>query len=141
MTATRDWMVKGHGEQGNVESLYDFTDAYAGGGGLRSNAEDLLIFIAANTGPPESRLEESMRNAHKTQTSLGTRLRIGLNWMVGEARDEKMIFHSGNSGGFVCFIGFDPNNGVGAVVLINSRNGSAERLGRHLIKPGLFPWR
>ncbi len=82
-----------------------------------------------------------MRDAQKTQRSAQSGFDMGLNWMVGEDRDEKMIIHSGDSGGFVCFIGFDPNNGVGAVVLINSRNGSAARLGRHLIKPGLFPWR
>ncbi len=60
---------------------------------------------------------------------------------MGEARDQKMIMHTGDSGGFICFIGFDPNKGVGAVVLINFESGSARDLGMHLINPGRFPWR
>ena len=139
----RAWMVKGHNRDGEVVPLYD-APAIPGAGALRSNAEDLLKFVAANVVPPESRLAHAMRESHKVQKRLSERLAVGLAWQVATNGDQTTILHAGGTGGFQSFIGFDPNKRVGAVVLINTKAGErhdAQNIGMHLINPSRIPLR
>jgi len=128
-----DWMVEGHNQQGEVVPLWDLP-TFAGAGALRSNAEDMLIFLAANTGPPETQLERSMRDSHEVRESAGAQMDVGLNWHVRHVGDEKIVWHNGGTAGFSTFVGFDPDKGVGTVVLTNSVHG-ADDIGMHLINP------
>jgi len=129
----RDWMTEGHDQQGNVVPLWDFP-TLAGAGALRSDMEDMLTFLAANTGPPETRLERSMRASHEVRKNMTPEMNIGLNWMVRSVGEETIVWHNGGTAGFRTFIGFDPNKGVGAVVLTNSAH-VADDIGLHLINP------
>jgi D-alanyl-D-alanine-carboxypeptidase/D-alanyl-D-alanine-endopeptidase len=61
---------------------------------------------------------------------------IGLNWHVRSVGDARIVWHSGGTGGFRTFVGFDPATGVGAVVLTNSEHG-ADDIGFHLINSEL----
>ncbi len=131
----RDWMAKGHDQQGNVVPLWDLP-TLAGAGALRSDVGDMLTFLAANIGPPESQFERAMRNSHEVRESLSAQMDIGLNWHVRNVGDEKIVWHNGGTAGFRTFIGFDPDKGVGAVVLTNSGHG-ADDIGFHLINPGM----
>lgn len=128
-----DWMAEGHSQQGDVVPLWDL-QAIAGAGALRSNAEDMLTFLAANTGPPETQLERSMRGSHEVRESISAQMDIGLNWHVRHVGDERIVWHNGGTAGFRTFVGFDPDKGVGAVVLTNSGHG-ADDIGMHLINP------
>lgn len=128
-----DWMVEGHNQQGQVVPLWDLP-ALAGAGALRSNAEDMLTFLAANMGPPETQLERSMRDSHEVRASVSSQMDIGLTWHVLHVGDERIVWHNGGTGGFRSFVGFDPEKGVGAVVLTNSGHG-ADDIGMHLINP------
>ena len=129
----RAWMTEGHNQQGSVVPLWDLP-TLAGAGALRSNVEDMLTFLAANTGPPESQLERSMRDSHEQRRSMSAQIAIGLNWHIRSVGDERIIWHNGGTAGFRTFIGFDPDKGVGAVVLTNSGHG-ADDIGLHLINP------
>ena len=131
--AMRDWMAKGHNQQGSVVPLWDLP-TLAGAGALRSNVGDMLTFLAANIGPPGSRLERSMRASHEVREEINAQMSIGLNWHVISVGDEKIVWHNGGTAGFRTFIGFDPDKGVGAVVLTNSEHG-ADDIGFHLINP------
>ena len=131
--ATEDWMARGHDDRGRVAPLWDLP-TLAGAGALRSNVEDMLKFLAANTGPPESNLERSMRTSHEIRKDMNPQMSIGLNWHVRKVGDSKIVWHNGGTGGFRTFAGFDPEKGVGAVVLTNSRHG-ADDIGMHLINP------
>lgn len=128
-----DWMTKGHNQNGNVVPLWDLP-TFAGAGALRSNTEDMLAFLAANTGTPETRLEQSMRESHEAHRSVNVQMSIGLGWHIRRVGDEKIFWHGGGTGGFRTFIGFDPSSGVAAVVLTNSGI-SADDIGFHLINP------
>ena len=129
----RDWMAKGHNQQGNVVPLWD-VPTLAGAGALRSNVGDMLTFLTANIGPAESRLERSMRVSHEVRKNMNPQMSIGLNWHVRSVGEEKIVWHNGGTAGFRTFIGFDPDKGVGAVVLTNSGHG-ADDIGFHLINP------
>lgn len=130
-----DWMAKGHNRQGNVVPLWDLP-TLAGAGALRSNVGDMLTFLAANIGTPDSRLERSMRVSHEVRKSINGQMGIGLNWHVRSVGEEEIVWHNGGTAGFRTFIGFDPAKGVGAVVLTNSGHG-ADDIGFHLINPGV----
>jgi tetratricopeptide (TPR) repeat protein len=50
----------------------------------------------------------------------GPETMIGLTWQIGNDRNKHIIRHSGGTGGYTGFIGFDPIKRVGVVVLSNS---------------------
>ena len=131
----QNWMANGHDQQGNVVPLWDIP-TLAGAGALRSDATDMLLFLAANTGPAETPLERSMRDSHEEQQRLNENRAIGLNWGVQDVGDEKIIWHSGGTAGFSTFVGFDPAKNVGVVVLANSAH-RADDIGLHLINSGM----
>ena len=131
----QNWMADGHDQEGNVVPLWDLS-TLAGAGALRSDVTDMLVFLAANTGPPKTPLERSMRDSHEVQKQVNKRLSVALNWHVQHIGEEKILWHNGGTAGFRTFIGFDPSEGVGVVVLTNSSHG-ADDIGFHLINPDL----
>ena len=131
----RHWLVKGHDQTGNVVSNWDIA-TLEGAGALRSDVNDMLKFIAANTGPAESSLEEAMRVSHEVRSSFSENADIGLNWIIMNTGDDKVIWHNGGTGGYHAFAGFDPDRGVGAVVLTNSSH-DTDDIGMHLINSNI----
>lgn len=131
----RHRLVKGHDQAGNVVSNWDIP-TLAGAGALRSDMNDMLKFIAANTGSAGSPLEEAMRDSHNVRASFSGNMDIGLNWIVMTVGDDKLIWHNGGTGGYHAFAGFDPDRGVGAVVLTNSSH-DTDDIGLHLINSNL----
>jgi CubicO group peptidase (beta-lactamase class C family) len=134
--AMRERVVRGHSEQGAEVPMWDF-DALAPAGALRSNMTDMLTFIAANTGPPATELERAMRASHQVRDIISPEMRIGMNWHIRMLGADRIVWHNGGTAGFRTFAGFDPESGVGAVVLTNSGHG-ADDIGMHLINPD-FP--
>jgi CubicO group peptidase (beta-lactamase class C family) len=130
---TEAWMARGHDAQGNVTSLWDIP-TLAGAGAIRSNMDDMLVFLDANVGAPESDLQRAMRDAQQVRNEFGPGMVIGLNWITRTVGTDRVVWHNGGTGGFRSFIGFDPDRGVGAVVLTNSGHG-ADDIGFHLINP------
>ncbi len=131
----RAWIARGHNDQGEVVPLWDIP-TLAGAGALRSNMDDMLAFLDANTGPAESPLERAMRVSHEVQKDISPEMGIGLAWHVRRVGARSIVWHNGGTAGFRTFIGFDPESGVGAVVLTNSGHG-ADDIGFHLVNPDL----
>lgn len=131
----QNWMSSGHDLEGNVVPLWDLP-TLAGAGALRSDATDMLAFLAANTGPATTSLERAMRNSHEIQQRVNEGMAVGLNWFTQYAGDDAIIWHNGGTAGFRTFIGFDPAKDVGVVVLANSGH-AADDIGFHLINPGM----
>lgn len=115
-----EWNTQGRDEDGGVAPYRGWPDL-PGMGALRSNAEDLLRFLAANTGPPASRLERVMRTAHEVRASAGEGVEIGLNWHVRTVGGRRIITHGGATAGYETQIAFDPGRGVGVVLLTNTQ--------------------
>jgi serine-type D-Ala-D-Ala carboxypeptidase/endopeptidase len=127
-------LAKGHDESGAVTANWDLP-ALAGAGALRSNMADMLKFLDANIGPPKNALERAMREAQKVRAPAGPGMQIGLNWLHAKtASGVEYVWHNGGTGGYRSFIGFDPERGVGVVVLSN-RTISADDIGVHLLDP------
>lgn len=114
-----EWNTQGRDEQGRAAPYRGWANM-PGMGALRSNAEDLLRFLAANTGPPTSRLERVMRTAHEPRAARGENGQIGLNWLIQKSGDRTVIAHGGATAGYQTHIAFDPERGVGVVLLTNA---------------------
>ncbi len=115
-----EWMTTGHDENGEVTSFWFGTDAIDGAGGLRSSVEDMLVYLEANIGPPETDLERAMRDAQQVRKRIDDDQGIGLGWAVREHEGRTLLVHGGGTGGFSTMIGFDPEKGVGFIRLTNT---------------------
>ncbi|KPJ82046.1 MAG: hypothetical protein AMS19_07485 [Gemmatimonas sp. SG8_23] len=125
-------MALGHDPGGDVVPLWNVA-VLSGAGGLRSNVDDMLRFMAANVGEPQSDLERALREAHRPRTDLGP-MQIGLNWITRNTDGQRTVWHNGGTAGFRTFAGFDPDAGTAVVVLTNSGIG-ADDIGFHLLNP------
>ena len=131
--AVREWMTVGHDDRGLVAPYRNWPEL-PGMGAIRSNAEDLLVFLAANARVPESRLGRVLQDAHEARNTMNDDTDIGLNWFVRNIGSSKIIWHGGATQGFRAFAGFDPETRVGAVLLANSPAAITD-IGLHLINP------
>ena len=117
--AIGEWMTQGHGD-GAVVPYWFATESIQGAGGLRSNIEDMLVYLEANVRPEDSDLGRAIRAAHQPRRDDGDGSRFGLGWGVRETPDGPILAHGGGTGGFSTYIVFNPTRGVGAVRLTNT---------------------
>jgi len=114
-------------------------EAVEGAGGLRSCVEDMLKYLEANAGSPETGLEHAMKVAQEARGQTGERgVRYGLAWELLDFGDRQLVNHAGATYGFHTQIAFDPDRGVGVVVLTNSAS-MADNLGGDLLRFGPPP--
>ena len=100
--------------------------AQIGAGMIRSTANDLLIFLAANMGLAETELQPALQLANTPQRpsfgkgTIGWSWQgsIGLGWQV--AANTGLHGHSGATNGSNSFLGWDPERKFGIVVLTNA---------------------
>ena len=111
----------------------------AGAGALRSDAEDMLTFLAANLGYSDSKLAPAMAAMLVSRKATGMAgLDIALGWHVSIKEGSEIIWHNGGTGGYRSYIGFNPKTRVGVVVLSNvSSLEGIDDIGRHLLDPRL----
>jgi len=124
-------LVVGHDEAGAPVPNWDIP-ALAGAGALRSSAEDMLAFLEANVGEPETGLERAMRTSHESRRPAGGANSVGLGWHILSVGEDRIVWHNGGTGGYRTWAGFDPDRDVAAVVLTNSTHG-ADDIGFHLV--------
>lgn len=113
---------------------WDF-DALAGCGAIRSTANDLLKFLAANMGLTSGHLWPAMK---RMQEPLGTtdvpNTQIGIAWHITDRDGRRIIWHNGQTAGFHSCVAFDPTNKAGVVLLANAA-ASLDPLAFRLITP------
>lgn len=111
----------------------------AGAGALRSTANDLLTFLAANLGFTQTPLAPAMAAMLKTRRPVGGGLEVALGWHIFTSNGKEIIWHNGGTGGYRSFIGFDPKTRVGVVALSNAETtDGVDDIGHHLLDPA-FP--
>jgi serine-type D-Ala-D-Ala carboxypeptidase/endopeptidase len=129
-------LASGHDSQLETVPNWDLP-TLAGAGALRSDANDMLTFIAANLGYVKSPLAPAMAAMLNTRRPTGTAgLEIALGWHIITKGDKQIIWHNGGTGGYRSFMGFDPKSKVGVVLLSNvSTPVGVDDIGRHLLDP------
>lgn len=122
----------GHNSLGKPVAYWDIP-MLAGAGALRSTANDLLKFLAANLELTASPLTATLRKTHAVQKQTETPdVGIAIAWHVLHQNGTEIVFHDGGTGGFSSFIGFVKQQQLGIVVLSNSENTVAD-IGLHLL--------
>jgi CubicO group peptidase (beta-lactamase class C family) len=112
---------------------------FAGAGALRSTANDLLKFLAANLAYETTPLSKPMASMLEVRRPMGGEgAQIALGWHVEKTKASEIIWHNGGTGGYRSYFGFDPRTRVGVVVLSNTAmSGGDDDIGRHLIDPAI----
>jgi len=127
-------LAVGHNDKLAPVSNWDF-QALAGAGALRSSANDLLAFLAANFGYTQSPLAPAMAAMLKVRKATGTPgLEIALGWHIYMREGDDKIWHNGGTFGYRSFIGYRPATRVGVVVLSNTFTPAGiDDIGLHLL--------
>jgi len=106
----------------------------AGAGALRSSANDMLTFLEALLGYKDSPLAPAMKAMLEVRRPAG-QTEIGLGWLIYSTDGREIAWHNGGTGGFRSFVGYDPTERIGVVVLSNA--GGVDDIGLHLLNPKL----
>jgi len=128
-------LAAGHDAQLKPAANWDIP-ALAGAGALRSSANDLLTFLAANLGYVKSPLAPAMASMLAVRRPAGAPRvgEIGLGWLVVKASEGEIVWHNGGTGGYRSFMGFDQKTGAGVVVLSNTFTPAGiDDIGMHLL--------
>ncbi len=116
-------MATGHTGMLNPTANWDLP-TLAGAGALRSSANDMLTFLEAFLGyeerHKESPLSPAMKSMLEVRRPTSEKGEIGLGWILMAAHDREIAAHDGGTGGFRSWIGYDPKERIGVVVLSNT---------------------
>ena len=114
--------------------VWDLTDAFAGAGAIRSSANDMLTFLAANLGYVKTPLSGAMARMLAVRRDTGTKFTAGLGWRLEPVPQIEVVWHGGATYGSRSFAGFDPRSRTGVVVLSNYNSSSGiDDIGRHVL--------
>jgi len=113
-------MSHGHSADGDVVPHWDFQQAVAGSGALRSSMHDMLTFLAANLQPAPDALGRAIASSHEARFRVNAALQLGLNWHISNINGDTLVWHNGGTAGFRTLIAMHPRSGRGAVLLANA---------------------
>jgi serine-type D-Ala-D-Ala carboxypeptidase/endopeptidase len=127
-------LAVGHGPRLDPVPNWDIA-ALAGAGALRSSANDMLTFLAANLGYIKTPLAAAMADEISIRRPAGAPdMQIAYNWLIQTKDGNSIIWHNGGTGGYRTYMGFDPKNRAGVVVLANVSSAEGpDDIGRHLL--------
>jgi serine-type D-Ala-D-Ala carboxypeptidase/endopeptidase len=130
----KERLAVGHDPATNPAKNWDLP-TLAGAGALRSDANDMLTFIAANLDYIKSPLAPAMAAMLKVRRPTGQPgLEIALGWHITTANGKEIVWHNGGTGGYRSYMGFDPKARVGVVLLSNAGTpAGVDDIGRHLL--------
>jgi D-alanyl-D-alanine-carboxypeptidase/D-alanyl-D-alanine-endopeptidase len=126
----------GHSHSGYVLPSCDF-GAFAPVSAMKSTANDMLKYLAANLGLTPSTLMPAMKKAHAVHfLNAMPATDIGLAWVISrDPQGTKIVWHNGATYGHLAFAGFDKARRRGVVLLSNSRvSNEILALGSFLLK-------
>lgn len=136
----RPRLAKSHGQENRATTdLSEVLAPLPGSGAIRSTANDLLKYVAANVGLQKTPLTPLMERTHAVQVAHGFGdPDVGLVWFVYHRQGSELIAHGGDTSGQAAFIGFDKRAKRGVVVLANREDWlhqAVQPLGIYLLHP------
>jgi CubicO group peptidase (beta-lactamase class C family) len=133
-SAMQSRLAQGHGPTLEAVPNWDLP-ALAGAGALRSTANDILTFLAAAIGPTPSPLGRAFETMLAARRPAGAaNMDIALGWLVFKTPDTEIVWHSGGTGGYRTWMGYEPRSRTGVVVLANAGTAAGpDDIGRHLL--------
>lgn len=110
------------GYDGELEPAGDwhFRSPYVAVGGLRSTADDLLLFLEAAIGLRPSPLKAALDAQLSVKRPKESPAReVAITWHIQHSPGGDVIWHDGGTGGFRSFLGYNPALRTGVVILSN----------------------
>ncbi|MBI5490203.1 MAG: serine hydrolase [Deltaproteobacteria bacterium] len=105
-------VVEGH--DGDLVPVHAWNfDALAGAAGLRSTADDLVVFLGASLGFIPTPIGPVLQASQQHLTD-----KVAVGWQLME--DGTTLWHNGQTGGCRSFLALDPQHGLGVVVLADT---------------------
>ena len=127
-------MAQGFDAEGTPTRSWDLP-TLAGAGALKSTANDMLKFLAANLDSTTTAVGRALASAklprHDADRPGNS---IGLGWHIVDVYGTTATWHNGGTGGFRTFIGMDDARHRGVIVLTNSTN-TPDDIGFHVLEP------
>jgi CubicO group peptidase (beta-lactamase class C family) len=114
----RSRLATPHSSYSVATSLWD-NPTLAGAGAIRSTANDMLTFLAANMGLTETEPQAALHMANTPQHPIDGPDDIGLGWILPYSGNG-IHWHNGETGGFHSYLAWDPQHRIGVVVLANA---------------------
>jgi len=107
----------------------------AGAGALRSTANDLLNFLAANLGYADTPVKSDLASVLSVRRPEGSpTVSQALGWDVLSNPTGEIVEHGGGTGGYHTLIAFNAKTRVGVVVLTNAETVmGADDIGMHIL--------
>jgi D-alanyl-D-alanine-carboxypeptidase/D-alanyl-D-alanine-endopeptidase len=135
--------IGGHTAEHQPAHAWDL-DAFAGAGGIRSTAADMLKYVVANLHPEAVRptaksaaattVSGALVTSHELRADAFPGQRIALAWHYDFSTGN--YWHNGATGGYSSYAFFNPKGDYASVVLLNAsigKDGSfADRIGEHI---------
>jgi len=128
-------MATGHSSMLAPVANSDLPTPLAGAGALRSSANDMLTFLEAFLDYKESSLSPAIKIMLDVRRPAG-QATIGLGWLTMSVHGREIVGHNGATAGFRSFVGYDPGERRGVVVLSNAFTPTGiDDIGFHLLNP------
>jgi serine-type D-Ala-D-Ala carboxypeptidase/endopeptidase len=105
----------------------------AGAGSIRSTANDMLTFLAANMGMTDTALQPALQLASTPQRPGEMLAFIGLGWNLPRSGNG-FHYHGGVNPGYTSFLAWDSERKIGVVVLMNVYDGPRKNMGFPLLR-------
>jgi CubicO group peptidase (beta-lactamase class C family) len=121
----------GHDADGQAMKNWDLP-TFAGAGALRTTADDMLKYLAAQAGLTPTPLAEAMTATQRPRKPIGPMMDVAMAWHV--MKPERFVWHNGQTGGYHTFVGFSPQQKVGVVVLANQTCRYLDAVGFRLLR-------
>ncbi len=131
--AQKKRLAPGYNDKLKPVSNWDF-DVLAGCGAIRSTANDMLKFVAANLELTDTPLKAAMRRMRSIDRPTDIPdVKVAMAWHIFTKFDEQIYWHNGGTYGYRSFVGFNPAKKEGVVVLCNTFMDNDD-LGRHILE-------
>jgi len=109
--------AQGYNEAGEVTAPWDLA-SLKGSGAIRSTLNDMIKYTRAQMeirGP----LRKAIALSHQP-TYIGKDQSMGLSWRINRSGQHTYLHHSGGTGGFRSFVGFDTDRQTAIIILSNA---------------------
>ncbi|HWE01962.1 MAG TPA: serine hydrolase [Tepidisphaeraceae bacterium] len=116
---------------GNRLETWDLP-TFAGAGGIRSTADDMLRYLGAEIGLVKTDLTAALELSQKPRRTFSRDNDICLGWFIDKKTGYH--YHNGQTGGYHSFAAFDPAKRLGVVVLANTAGGIPDLIGSRIVR-------
>lgn len=106
-------VLQGHDVKGREQQPLHMSD-FMGAGALRSTVDDMLKFMKEHISSENIGYQLTQKSTMK----IAKNMNVGLGWFL----EDEIVWHNGSTQGFSSFLGFDPAQQIGVIVLSNYRS-------------------